>query len=163
MAGMTRTIIYGVLIVFATAVSYLSIRGWRDAILGAGITLLAWLIASRTYERLRRFKPARVSLFDRALVVAEVQPSRPADLEATERLFGWRTYAPDEFDSRIRPFVQRLVARRLFDRHDVDLASEPERAARFLGPQLNEVLIEERQMPSNTEHLSLLVDEIEAI
>ena len=163
MAGLTRTIVWLVIIVLATAAGYLAIEGWRDAILGAGVAFVVWIVASKMFERLARFRSGRVSLFDGALRRPEAAPERPADLAAVERVFGWRSYAPDEFDSKIRPVVRRLVEWRLLETAGVDLTSDPERAATLLGPRLREELIEGREGRADTGYIAELIDEVEAL
>jgi hypothetical protein len=160
---MTRTIVSITLIGMATAAGYLAIKGWRDAILGAGIALVLWIVASRVFRRLGRFRPPRVSLFDRALHVPAMRPGRPADLEAVERVFGWRSYAPDEFEHRIKPFIRRLVERRLLDHRGIDLSADPERATAHLGPHLRGSLFEARETRAETRDIATLVDEVVAI
>jgi hypothetical protein len=56
-----------------------------------------------------------------------------------------------------------LVDRRLQDRAGIDLASNPERAATYLGPHLRELLIERLDMRAETRDIAVLVDEVEAI
>ena len=163
MAGLTRTVLTLILIAFVTAAGYFSIEGWRDAILGAGIAAAAWIVSSRLFRHLARFKQPKASLFDRALNVPDASPGRPADLEAVERLFGWRSYAPDEFDKRIRPFVLRLVERRLVDRRGIDPTSDPERAREYLGPELQALLLDRADRGADTQRLTLLIDEVEAL
>lgn len=163
MAGMTRTIVVLVLIVVATAAGYLSIEGWRNAILGAGIAAVLWIVATRILKSLGRFRHPKISLFDRALRAPRSGPGRPADLEGVERLFGWRTYAPDEFNNRIRPFILRLVNRRLMDRRGVDTSTDPERAAVYMGPALRALLLERTEERSDTRRIAELIDEVEAL
>ncbi|MGH2756100.1 MAG: hypothetical protein ACRDLB_16940 [Actinomycetota bacterium] len=163
MAGIARTLASVVIIVLATAAGYIAIGGWRDAILGGGVALIAWIVAAKMFERLTRFRSARVSLFDRALRKPETGPERPADLAAVERLFGWRSYAPDEFDSRIRPFLERLVERRLLERTGADLTSDPGRMAGLLGPRLRAALIDRDEVRADTGSLMALIDEVEAL
>jgi hypothetical protein len=162
-AGVTRNIVLLVIIAFVTAAGYFSIEGWRNAILGAGIAAATWVVSSRLFRHLGRFRQPRGSLFDRALHVSDEGPGRPADLEAVERLFGWRTYAPDEFDKRIRPSILRLVERRLMDRRGIDPTTDPERAREHLGPELQALLLERAETGADTQRLSSLIDEVEAI
>ena len=163
MAGLTRTIVILAIIASATAAGYFSIEGWRNAILGAGIAGAAWVVSSRLFRHLGRFRQPKASLFDRALHISDAGPDRPADLEAVERLFGWRTYAPDEFDKRIRPSILKLVERRLIDRHGIDPTTDPERARPHLGPELRALLIEREEMGADTRALAVLIDEVEAL
>jgi hypothetical protein len=121
------------------------------------------MVASKTLRRMRRFRPPRVSLFDRALQTFAPAPERPADLAAIERAFGWKSYAPDEFDSRIRPVIQRLAERRLMDRRGIDLASDPKGAASYLGPHLRAVLVDRRETRVDTPQIATLIEEVEAL
>jgi type IV secretory pathway TrbD component len=162
-AGMTRTIVSLTLVALATAGGYLAIEAWRDAIAGAGIALSLWIVASKVFQRIARFRPPRTSLFDSAMRSVEPRPDRPADLQAIERLFGWRTYAPDEFDGRIRPFIRRLVDSRLQDRAGVDLSSDFDRAVTLLGPNLRQLLVERREVHADTAQIASLIDEVEAL
>ena len=163
MAGLTETILTLVFVAFVTAAGYFSIEGWRNAILGAGIAAGAWIVSVRLFRHLGRFRPPKASLFDRALHVPDESPGRPADLEAVERLFGWRSYASDEFDKRIRPFVLRLADQRMMDRRGFGPTTDPERAREFLGPELQALLLERADMGADTRKLTALIDEVEAL
>lgn len=163
MAGLIRTIVIVGLVVIATAAGYLSIEAWRDAILGGGIAIILWIVASKVIASMGRFRAPRTSLFDRALQVQEAGPDRPADLASVERLFGWRNYAPDEFNSRIRPFISRLVDRRLSDKRGVELSNDPESAATYLGPNLRALLVDRVDAPADTARIAALIDEVEAL
>jgi hypothetical protein len=74
--------------------------------------------------------------FDEVLRVRTRDAERPPDLVALERLFGWPSFAPDEFDVRLRPVLARLAVSRLAATGRLDQDADPAAAHDLVPPEL---------------------------
>lgn len=99
---------------------------------------------------------SRPSAFDELMAPAKPAGQRPKDLVDIERRFSWGAYSPDEFEVRIRPLLDRLIAARLGTAPDEEMPSE-----------LGELLAVRTTHPEGdtirTADLSTIVDRIEAL
>ena len=157
----------GALIVAVISASFagaIALPAWRSAILSAGIALVAGTVMLQIIGGAGRPSFAQTSVFDEALRRPRLRPSRPSDLEALERILGWRLYSPEEFDHRLRPLIVRIARRLVLERHGVDAAVAPEAAAAHLSPRLGSILRgEETRGTTGTPELTEIVRELEAL
>lgn len=90
------------------------------------------------------------SIFEEALRTRPPTRARPADLEALERAFGWRTYSGPEYDHRVRPILRYFAVRRLG-------TNQPsERLARLVGEHQTSESV-------RTQEIAYTVSEIEGL
>ena len=99
---------------------------------------------------------SRPSAFDELMAPVKPVRQRPKDLVDIERRFSWGAYSPDEFEVRIRPLLDRLIAARLGTASDAEMPSE-----------LGELLAVRTTHPEGdtikTADLTAIVDRIEAL
>lgn len=103
--------------------------------------LVVWLLTMLGYGLLEATAHGRGlvrehSRFDRLLEDIERQPDLPEDLRRLERGLGWITYESSYFDFRVRPILRELIHHRVLERLDIDLTSDPSRAAGRVDPEL---------------------------
>lgn len=120
------------LIALTTVLAQAAIKGWRAAIIAAGLSLGALVVGTRLLGRLRAMRLPGASPFDRATSRIAVPQTRPADLVAIERSFGWKSYDPEEFEQRIKPQLVRAHRLVVLERYSVVPGSDPERF--YSGP-----------------------------
>ncbi len=126
-------------VIFAAYIVGHLVPGRRAAVVaGALFVLLAVALVSFTVEIAS--SRARSSPFERMLLQAKLSPDRPLDLVRLERSAGWSAYQIDDFDSRLRPVLGRIVRHRLLDHHHIDADADPARAIDALGPSLAWIL-----------------------
>jgi hypothetical protein len=98
---------------------------------------------------------SRPSAFDELMAPTKPVRQRPKDLVDIERRFSWGAYSLDEFEVRIRPLLDRLIAARL------GTASKEEPS------ELGELLAVRTTYPEGetikTADLATIVDRIEAL
>jgi hypothetical protein len=97
---------------------------------------IALVILTGTASGLRREGP---SPFDDALGSKGIPQTRPEDLERIERLVTFARPGRADRDTRVAALLRGAVARRLRDRHAVDLERQPLAARRVLGDDLYEL------------------------
>jgi hypothetical protein len=100
------------------------------------IFALALVGLTSTASSLRREGP---SPFESVLGRTGLPQSRPEDLERMERLVAFARPGRPERDARVAPVLRSAIARRLRDRHSVDLPRQPLAARRVLGDELYEL------------------------
>jgi hypothetical protein len=109
----------------------------RSPIVLLGEASLIFAIAlvglSSTASSLKREGP---SPFESALGPTGLPQSRPEDLERMERLVAFARPGRRERDARVASVLRGAIARRLRDRHSVDLLRQPLAARRVLGDDL---------------------------
>lgn len=100
---------------------------------------------------------SRPSAFDELMAPAKSAGQRPKDLVDIERRFSWGAYSPDEFEVRIRPLLDRLIAARLGTGPDEEMRRE---LGELLGPRQTH---REEGDTIKTADLAAIVDRIEAL
>ncbi|MDX6514063.1 MAG: hypothetical protein QOE36_3567 [Gaiellaceae bacterium] len=111
-----------------------------------GLVLLTTVVATR---RATEADDPRASEFLRSLVRPEHEPERPRDLGRLEREVFLATSNAHHFHQRLRPTLRELAAQRLADRQALDLESCSPEVRAALGPAGWELLVVERQQPTD--------------
>jgi hypothetical protein len=131
------------------------------------IFAIALVILTSTASGLRREGP---SAFDDALGPTGIPQTRPEDLERIERLVAFARPGRADRDARVTVLLRSALARRLRDRHAVDLERQPLAARRILGDDLYELAREPDDLTEpdplgglTASELLVLTDRIEEI
>ena len=146
----------------AAAVAAAMLPFARAAIAAAASLLFVALVAAQIIAWSTSLRPTGPRAYDRALQRPSESPERPSDLEELERALGWGSYPRRDFDHRVRPVLERMLAYRLSSSKGpsdgpariVDRLLEEER-----GPHAGRS--QERWI--GTEALARVVDRIEAL
>ena len=100
---------------------------------------------------------SRRSEFDEFMTTVKPAGQRPKDLVDIERRFSWGSYSSDEFEVRIRPLLDRLIAARLGARANEEMPSE-------LRALLDKMRLTRHEDDTiKTADISAIVDRIEAL
>jgi hypothetical protein len=123
----------------------------------AGIVLVRGLLAAA--GSLRALAPKVTSVYEQALRRPVRGPVRPEDLRSAERAFGWRRYAPRDFDHLLRGTLKQITEHRLMESGRSRASADPELVA-LLGPEQAEELYDS---PITTADLDRIVTRIEEL
>jgi hypothetical protein len=121
---------------------------------------IALVVLTSTASGLRREGP---SPFDDALGPTGIPQTRPEDLERMERLLAFARPGRADRDTRVAALLRSAVARRLRDRHTVDLARQPLAARRILGDELYELAREPDDLTEPDPLGGLTVSELQVL
>jgi hypothetical protein len=100
---------------------------------------------------------SRPSEFDEFMTTAKPAGQRPKDLVDIERRFSWGAYSSDEFEVRIRPLLDRLIAARLGTGTDEEMPSR-------LRASLDELGVARHEGDTiRTDDIAAIVARIEAL
>ncbi len=150
-------------IVLIAAVVWLLWPGGRTAVAAGALCALFLVGLVRVSADASAIRSPRGSEFDDVLRPVRSERPRPEDLQRAERVFGWKSYSPDDFEHRIRPLVQRLIRVGVLARGGSDPAGDPEAAASLPG-RLHDVAVGPPAETSfDTRDLEAIVGEIEAL
>lgn len=152
MSRRTTLMVSLIMVTVTTALAQAAVKGWRSAIIAAGLSLAALMLGTELLRRLSSMQMSERSQFDDALRATARPPRRPADLETFERAFGWRSYSATEFDQRIRPELSRLHRMIVSERYSSSPTDDPDR---FFAGRL-QVLRPEASTPTQADTADLI-------
>lgn len=138
MTRRSRVVILASLLAAAGIAGVIALPPWRTSVVAAS-ALLAFLLGGIELAAASS-RQEKESPFDRALAEGSERPDRPRELQRFERVLGWPSHSPRDFDAWVRPMLRSLLKDRLLARRGIDIETNPAAARTVLPPELHALI-----------------------